>query len=316
MKLLLDVSAEHRELVRHFKRAPFDVNELPANTARCPQFGGCPYRAETGGPCTKTRTIGEMMSQSNQQPPSDIEAMLAARRNGQAAPGAPPPMPPGMTPYGAPSQGNWQTQTPVPQAGPPPMAAPPPLAPPGPPQAQAPGFPGIPQGAPQAPAPMAAPPQYPGYQQGPDGQWYPVPQAAPVTPPGWQPAPAAPHLPPESQLLPQVMAAQPMVPAGHHALPQAPAAPVEAPKKGRGRPRATAEQAQATAAGLPGGIPGSGSDELQPLPVDARAVFLRACVLCTSSSVDLSDARLIEQQAKNALQYAELVWTYLQYTKA
>jgi hypothetical protein len=324
LKLLLEVGAEHREIVRHFKRAPFDVNELPANHARCSKFGGCPYRAETGGPCNDTRTLGAMMTQP-QQPPSDIEAMLAARRNGQAAPGMPVGMGPGPAPppMNPPSFGNAQPMAAgyASQAGPPPMAAPPPLAPPGPPQSPAQGFPGLPQS--QAPSYQMAPPQaapattdpYPGYYQASDGQWYQKPVAAPapaqVAPPGWQQAPHAPHLPPEAQLPPQGM---PAVPSAAPALPPQTVA-AEAPKRGRGRP-VKADQAQATAAGLPGGIPGTGGEDLKPFPTDERAVFLRACVLCVSSGVDLSDPAKIEPQARLALQYAEQVWTYLQYTKA
>lgn len=295
LTLLLEVGAEHRDVVRTFKRAPFDVNDLPANTARCSQMGGCPYRAETGGPCKARRTIGDMMAQS-QQPPSDIEAMLAARRNGQAAPGMPP------------------AGYPAPQAGPPAMPAPPPLAPPGPPQAPV-GMPGIPgngsfapPAATQAPAPAAPQPVWNG-QAWVLPQQAPAPQAAPQAPPGWQPAPAAPHLPPEAQLPPQMPAApQGYVPppAGlpspaPQSAPQAPAA--EPAKRGR-KPKASAA--------LPGG--GAEKEVEEAAETDDRGVFMRACTLCVSSGFDLTNAdpATVNRAAQNATQYAALVWQYLQ----
>jgi hypothetical protein len=166
---------------------------------------------------------------------------------------------------------------------------------------------------------MAPAQQYPGYQQGPDGQWYPV-QNLQAAPPGWQAAPAAPHLPPEAQLPPQGMPAPqgfapaqpPMLqaPVGNNPAP----APEAAPKRGRGRPKGNAEQvAQATAAAEQTG------------PDDARAVFLRAICLCVASSIDVSDANAmneqtrpvyLRQQAMNTVQYAELVYDYLSATKA
>lgn len=315
VRLLLQVANEHREIAREFKRKPFDVNSLPPNSARCPKFGGCQFRAETGGPCNHIRNLGEMMTQSQQ--PMSIEQMLEQRRNGASNGAGAPPMGP-----------------PAGYAGPPPMAAPPPLAPPGPPMQQQ-GFPGLPVGGPQVASP-AAPNPYPGYFQASDGQWYPhtaapaapapIAAAAPAGyPPGFQMPPHAPHLPPEAYQPPQA----PAMPQGAPMLATAPPAPQpQAPSMGapaepakRGRPRKAgvkADEALATAQpGAPGGIPGSASDDLEPYPVDQRTVFMRACVLCVSSAVDLSAGREeIVKQSQNALLYADYCWQWLQATKA
>lgn len=274
---LLEVADWHRAVTRDYVKNPFDPNALPGNPDTCETFGGCPYRPAVGGPCRQpSRTIGQMiMAANNGQPPSDIEAFLADKRQQamQAGPGGPPP----------------------PMAGPGMPPPPPPMAPPQAPQ-----------------TPQFAPGQVVnGHVLGPDGRWYPAPAAAspqpptaqaPAPPPPMQPppmqaappqqyqAPPAPHLPPEAYLPPPgAPMGPPSLPGGMGALPPG------------GHP-----QGPATTTALPPAATGKGK-KATAATADDRTQFVRACALACSTGHALTAA-----QAKAVADYAAMLWDALQ----
>jgi hypothetical protein len=341
-QLYLSIGDEHRSLVRQFRSSPFDVNALPANRNACLMFGGCPYRAETGGPCNVTRTLGAMMTQAQgQNPASEIERMLAERRAApQGAPGGPPPGYPQQQNGPPPGYAPQQQQQP---GGPPPMqGAPAPPPPPGPPM-QGQGMPGIPTGGQpyNAPAPMAAAPQWapPQPQNAPSPGYGPPAQYG--APPGYSaqpPTPPAPHLPPEAYVLPPAPGYTPPAsqmgytsPApGGYSNGVSPPLPLPSPLQGngvaplaatepkrRGRKPGAAAAAKAAAAALannaqpPSPLP-------QEFPVDERAQFMRSSCLIAAGSVDLANrsAQEVGQLAMNTVAFAEQCWNWLQASKA
>lgn len=342
---IFNTADEMRAIVRTFARYRFNVNQLtPKFGEACKSFGGCAYRKEIGGPCTDSRTLGDMIRMTQPQMTPLEQAIEEQRRINQQAGqqgGAPPGYPPqgfGPPPGGFPVQPQGQFQPPPGQpqysAAPPggfvppqqpPMGAPPGFPPQQQPQQQQPGFPGVPggYGAPQSGAPLV--------QQPPQGF---APQQQPYAPQqGYGPAqqggympPQAPHLPPEAQQQPMGMPPQmgpgqgpPALPPpqGNPALQGAPPGPLQggpavtpAKRPRRTRAQIDADKAAALAAGqtLP---PAEADDESED-----RALFMQAFVVSACMGAALQDPARTTQITSLAINQAHMAWQALQHAGA
>lgn len=189
----LIVAVEMRKLVREAVAGALKPDDLPAPTtlpphpdSPCLAFGGCPYRAERGGPCRVTsslnfgsmilQTQGADMSATNLNLAEKLAAARGTNAQNAATMGVPMPPPAAVAPM-----------APPPPAAAVPMPPPPPVVPPQsdllPPEAYQ---------APAAAPPPGLPPLPPGWAYGADGVPRPV-QVAPMAPPA---PPAAPPPPP------------------------------------------------------------------------------------------------------------------------
>jgi hypothetical protein len=235
----LIVAVEMRRMVREARAGTLQPDDIPPPRALppdpaspCLSFGGCPYRAERGGPCRAGATLdfGSLILENKGVPDMNLAEKLAAARGSNAQNAA--ALAVGVIPTSAGAM-------PPPAPMPPPAAVQAVMPPPSallPPEAYTP--------PPAAPAPAQAverPPLPPGWEWGPDN----VPRQAAA-------APAASSAP----MPPPVAAAAPPPPAEAAAAPR---------KRGRkSKAEKEAEAAAAAAQGAPMSPPATDAVELPP----------------------------------------------------
>jgi len=73
------------ELVNNI-RNKLTVDQMPANTAACDQFGGCMYHHSRGGPCEARRSVGKILRVMRASTKAEQErTIMGFRKNAQAA---------------------------------------------------------------------------------------------------------------------------------------------------------------------------------------------------------------------------------------